>query len=488
MTLDAQQLKDVIAQRLGQKKMIVVSHREPYIHSYSGENVTWSVPAGGVVTALDPVMRACGGTWIAYGGGDADRDTVDAEGKVAVPPGEPKYWLKRVWLTREEEQGYYYGFANQGLWPLCHFAYTRPRFHEQDWEAYQAVNRKFAQAVLQEAGADPAFVFIQDYHFALLPRMLREERPDLIVAQFWHIPWPNPEAFRICPWGDEILRGLLGSDLLGFQIQYHCNNFFSTVERGVEAVVDYEHFSVRRHGRRTLVRPFPISVDHEAILHASRSPDVKAEVERLRQELGPRHQLVGVGVDRLDYTKGIPERLMAIDRFLEKYPEYQKRFSFLQIGPSSRIYIPEYKLLNDQLYHLMVDINRKYGSDHWIPIRILKANYPREKLLAFFQLADLCITSSLHDGMNLVAKEFVSGCREESALILSQFTGAATELEDAIIVNPYHLEGFADAIKKALDMPSEERERRISRMRQTLAENNVYDWAAKVVTEISRLN
>jgi trehalose 6-phosphate synthase len=321
-----------------------------------------------------------------------------------------------------------------------------------------------------------------------LPRILKEARPDLTIAQFWHIPWPNAESFRICPWGNEVVRGLLGNALLGFQIQNHCNNFFTTVERGVEAVVDYEQFCVNRRGHRTLVKPFPISVDQDAIQKASQSPAVRAQAQRLKQELGLRHQLVGIGVDRLDYTKGIPERFRAIERFLEKYPEYHKRFTFLQIGPISRIHIPEYKALNDELYHLMVDINGKYAVEHWTPIRILKFNYPRQDLLAFFQLADLCITSSLHDGMNLVAKEFIAGCREDSALILSQFTGAARELEDALLVNPYHTDGFADAVRTALEMPQQEKERRIRRMREIMAENNVFDWAAKVVTEISRLS
>lgn len=368
-----------IAQRLGEKKLIVVSNREPYFHSYMGEEIKFSTPASGLVTALEPVVSACGGTWIAHGSGDADREVVDDVGKILVPPGEACYTLKRVWLSKEEEEGYYYGFANRGLWPLCHLTYTRPRFDEREWQAYKEVNRKFADAVLEEIGSDSALVFIQDYHFALLPRMLKEERPELVVAQFWHIPWPNPEGFRICPWGEEILHGLLGNDLLGFHIQYYCNNFLSTVERRLEAVEDYEHFSVLRQGQKTLVRPFPISIDCKAMSQQAQSPEVQADAERLRQTLGLRGQQIGIGVDRVDYTKGIPERFLAIDRFLERYPEYHKKFTFLQVGPVSRIQIPEYQALNDELYHLMVQINRKYGADHWVPIRILKANYSRRE-------------------------------------------------------------------------------------------------------------
>ncbi len=488
MVNNAEHNASEIAQRLGGKKLIVVSNREPYIHSYVGEEIEWSTPASGLVTALEPVMSACGGTWIAHGSGDADREVVDDEGKLLVPPGEARYSLKRVWLSKEEEQGYYDGFANRGLWPLCHLAYTRPRFDKWEWQTYKDVNRKFANAVLEEVGSDNALVFIQDYHFALLPRMLKEEHPEMVVAQFWHIPWPNPEAFSICPWGEEILDGLLGNDLLGFHIQYHCNNFLSTVERSLEAVEDYEHFSVLRQGHQTFVRPFPISVDGRSMFEQAQSPEVLADVERLRHTMALRGQLIGIGVDRVDYTKGIPERFRAIDRFLEQYPQYHKRFTFLQVGPLSRIHIAEYQALNDELYHLMVEINRKYGADHWVPIRILKANYPRKELLSFFRLADVCIVSSLHDGMNLVAKEFVSACRDDSVLILSCFTGAARELDEALLINPYHIDGFADAIKVALEMPQEERERRMHRMRQIVFENDVYDWATRVFTEMSRLS
>lgn len=433
-------------------------------------------------------MRACGGVWVAQGSGDADKLTVDENDRVHVPPQDGRYWLRRIWLNKAEEEGYYYGFSNQALWPLCHLAYARPHFDLAHWNAYQEVNQKFAQAVLEEAGTDPALVFVQDYHFALLPKMLKDKRPDLVVAHFWHIPWPNSEAFRICPWGDELLQGLLANDLLGFQIQYHCNNFMNTVEKELETVVDYEHFAISHKGHRTLVRPFPISVDYEGIEEEAGTRETLQEKKRLRSELGLRDQLVGLGVDRVDYTKGIPERFLAIDRFFEKYPDYQKRFSFIQVGPISRIFIDEYKSLNDELYHLVVDINRKYAADHWVPIRLLKSNYSHKDLLAFFGLADVCIVSSLHDGMNLVAKEFISARQDVNAsLVLSRFTGAARELSDANLINPYDIEGFADTIKTALEMSSEEKERRMERMRRSVAENNIYDWAAKVIMELSRI-
>lgn len=488
MTDDPQQLRSVVAQRLGEKKLIVVSNREPYVHDYVGGELKCTTPASGVVTALEPLMCACGGTWVAQSSGNADRELVDDHGRILVPPQAGNYWLKRVWLSKNEEEGYYYGFANQALWPLCHLAYTRPRFDAVHWRTYKAVNWKFAQAVLQEAGSDPALVFVQDYHFALLPKMLKENRPDLLIAHFWHIPWPNREAFAICPWGNELLEGLLGNDLLGFQTQQHCNNFMRTVDGALENIVDYEQFAVLHRGHRTVVRPFPIGVDSEAIYRYAQSPEAVAHTNRLKRELGLSDQIVGLGVDRIDYTKGIPERFLAIDRFLERHPEYRKRFTFLQIGPVSRININEYKSLNDELYHLMIDINHKHGEDHWTPINIIKGNYSRQELVAFFLLADVCIVSSVDDGMNLVAKEFVSARPDgNAALVLSRFAGAADELSDAVLINPYDTDGFADAIKKALEMPQQEKEWRMARMWQAVAENNTYNWASKIITEISRL-
>jgi alpha,alpha-trehalose-phosphate synthase [UDP-forming] len=485
---DADRLRDVISAQLWTGKLIVVSNREPYVHTRRGDAIRVSAPAGGLVTALDPVMRTCGGTWVAHGGGDADRAVVDAHDRVAVPPDRPRYSLRRVWLTEAEEQAYYYGFANQALWPLCHVAYTRPRFKSEHWRVYQEVNRRFAEAVLEEAGDEPAWVFIQDYHFALLPRLLKERRPDLFLAHFWHIPWPNPEIFAVCPWAEEIVEGLLGNDLLGFHTPFHCNNFLGTVKRTLEAIVDHDDGLALRQGHRTVVRAYPISVDAEAISAEARSCESAMKAGNLREELGLSGKMVGVGVDRVDYTKGIPERLQAIDRFLEKYPQYQGRFTFLQIGPESRVGIDEYRELNEEIDQLVAEINGRYGRDGWLPIRVLKENFPQSDLIKLFMLADLCIVSSLHDGMNLVAKEFVSARPDGNAsLLLSRFTGAARELDCAIPINPYDAERFADAICQALEMPPEERRRRMEAMRTVVGENSIYDWAVNVVTDIRRL-
>ena len=488
MTWDREGLREVIREKVGDHKFIVVSNREPYIHVYGPEGVVCTRPASGMTTALDPVMAASGGTWIAAGMGEADREVVDAGDRVRVPPEEPSYTLRRVWLTREEENAFYHSYSNEGLWPLCHIVHVRPIFRERDWRIYAAVNRKFADAVLAEVGGDTAFVFIQDYHFALLSSLIKERRPDIVVAQFWHIPWPNPEAFRVCPNAAEILQGLLGNDILGFHIRHHCLNFLDSVDRFLEARVDRERLSVFKSGLETLVRPFPISIDFERVDELSRSPAVADRVRAIRADFHFRGRLLAVGIDRMDYTKGIVERFEAVDRFLEKYPEYAGRFVFLQLGPLSRIHIPRYKQYNDEMYHAMVDINERWGRNGWEPIVLRKTHLGPEEVVSYFRAADLCVVSSIHDGMNLVAKEFVAARSDESGvLVLSQFTGAARELEQALLVNPLASDLMADALKAGLEMGAAERGERMRRMRETVRENNVYRWAGKVVNEMRKL-
>jgi Trehalose-6-phosphate synthase len=367
--------------------------------------------------------------------------------------------------------------------------YVKPKFQETDWLAYKSVNQKFANVILEEVGNDKAFVFIQDYHFTLLPRMLKESRPDLLVAQFWHIPWPNREAFRICPWGQEILEGLLGNDLLGFHIQYHCNNFLDTIDRNLESKIDYSKFTATKGGKVTHVRPFPISIDFEELSVRARSVEVENEMMRVKKELGLKNQIIGVGLDRVDYTKGIPERFKAIDRFLERYPEYKGRFTFIQAGTISRIQIDDYRNYNDIIYDLMVEINHKYHSGRWTPLRLLKSHFNRINIQALYRLSDICIVSSLHDGMNLVAKEFIATRFDESGvLLLSRFTGAAEELTGSIQINPYATDTFAEAIKAAIEMPPDEKKKRMQRMREQVLEHNVYNWGQSIVNELIKLD
>jgi len=487
----ADRLAVQVQTRLDGSRLFVVSNREPYTHQRNGKSLEVVVPASGLVTALEPVLDACDGTWIAHGNGDADAEVVDAHDRLRVPPQDPRYTLRRVWLSKEEEEGYYYGFANEGLWPLCHIAHTRPLFRSQDWQQYQEVNRKFAAALLQEIEDVPKpVILVQDYHFALLPRMIKKLRPDARVAIFWHIPWPNPEAFGICPWQRELVKGLLGADLIGFHIQSHCNNFLQTVDRVVESRVDWEHFSVTRQNHRTIVRPFPISV--------SLTDDESAESDNSRvnyldrsallRDLGGEATFMGVGVDRVDYTKGILERFLAIERFLEKYPQYQNKFTFVQIGAPSRTHIKRYHDLLAEVEAEAERINWRFQSGKWRPILFLKRQHSHEEIDRYYRAADLCLVTSLHDGMNLVAKEFLAARSDErGVLILSQFTGAARELRDALLVNPYDIDQTADAIRAALEMEPEEKQMRVHRMRRAIKEHNIYRWAGNLVTELCEL-
>ncbi|MBI4304430.1 MAG: trehalose-6-phosphate synthase [Chloroflexi bacterium] len=484
---DKDSLCQLVSEKMSGYHLVSVSNREPYIHAYDQGEVCCQVPASGLTTALDPVMRACGGTWVAHGSGDADREVVDSQDRVSVPPGEDRYTLRRVWLTKEEEQGYYFGFSNEALWPLCHIAYNRPVFRKSDWETYEKVNRRFADAVIEEVQGKKAFVFIQDYHLALLSRMLTESNPNIITAQFWHIPWPNPEAFRICPWQTEILDGLLGNHLLGFHIRYHCNNFLDTVDRTIEARVDRERITVTKSGKVTSVKPFPISVDYDEIEAEATRPEIQQEIRGLKKRLGIKDEKIGLGLDRIDYTKGILERLQAFDLFLELSPQYKGKVTFIQGGVPSRTHIGAYKDLNDDIDGLIDMINWKHSQEHWKPIVYLKEHIPSHTMSALRCMADFCTVSSLHDGMNLVAKEFVaSRADEDGVLILSPFTGAAREFSDALQVNPYAIDNFARTIKDAIEMPEDERRRRMRKMRSLLKENNIYKWAGDIITELSR--
>jgi len=471
---------------LGGGPLIVVSNREPYMHVLQDGRPKVIVPASGVVTALDPVLQACGGIWVAHGSGDADRETSDSRGRLAVPPEDPRYTLLRVWLSKEEEQGYYYGFSNEGLWPLCHLAHERPVFRDSDWKHYVAVNRQFARSVLDEVGGGRATVLVQDYHLALVPQLLKEEHPELKVGLFWHIPWPNPEAFRICPWREELLRGMLGADLLGFHLQQHCNNFLDTVDRMVQARLDWDRFSADLGGHTARVRPFPISVESWSERGVLGDQDLERRIRELRELHKLTAPILAVGVERIDYTKGLPERFRAVGRFLETNPEYRGRFTLVQLGAPSRTHIRRYRDLQSELESQADEINWRFQTDDWKPIRFLVAHHDAQTVHAFLSMGSICIISSLHDGMNLVAKEFIAAQeRRDGVLILSEFAGAARELVDALLINPYDTEQFARAIRSAVEMGPDERKARMARMHRIVQENNVYRWAGDLLRELS---
>ncbi|MGA2090495.1 MAG: trehalose-6-phosphate synthase [Endomicrobiales bacterium] len=484
---DEGKLKNLVNAKLGENSLFVVSNKEPFMHVVNKDTQQIQVirPASGVVTALSPILKACGGMWIAHGSGSADKQFVNSHDKLGVPPEDIRYILKRVWLSEEEVKGYYMGFSNEGIWPLCHITYNRPLFRDQDWAMYKQVNEKFAEKVLEELPAKAPFIFIQDYHFTLLPAIIKAKRPDAIVALFWHIPWPNPEVFSICPYQDEILNGMLGCDLIGFHVQYHCNNFIDTCSRLLESRIDTEKFSVIRNNKVTSIRAFPISID----LHSHDGVQtISSAIEEIKKKYDLSDKIIGIGVERIDYTKGLVEKMLALEKLLEKYPQYIKKLVFIQLASPSREEIAKYHDIMQDVYDVVERINKKYATDGWKPIIYVKHSFSADEINPYYKMADFCIVSSLHDGMNLVAKEYIASKSDYSGmLILSCFTGAARELVDAVQFNPYSIDQFADSILYAIEMPIEEKRRRMENMFKVVKENNVYRWAGSIINELTGL-
>jgi trehalose 6-phosphate synthase len=484
-----QALQQVVREQLQACPMIVVSNREPYIHNLGSDGrPVVQVPASGMVTAIEPIMRACSGTWIAHGSGSADRAVVDAHDRLPVPPDGPHYTLRRVWLTAEQEEGYYYGFANEGLWPLCHLAYVRPAFRETDWQQYVAVNGKFAEVALGEADAEDPVVLIQDFHFALLPGLLRKRRRRATIALFWHIPWPNAETFGVCPWKREILRHMLAADILGFHTRYHCQNFLDTVDRFVECQIDHEHMTITHQGHACRVVSYPISIEWPPrwLARTPAPPEARASV-RARYRLGAEVR-IGVGVERWDFTKGIIERLLALEHFFEHQAQWRGQLTFLQVAAPSRSRLPAYQALQQQTLAAVHRLNERFGTPGWQPIVLIPEHQEPEQVFELYRAADFCLVNSLHDGMNLVAKEFVAARDDDDGvLILSSFAGASRELVEALLVNPFDVTQTAGTILQALDMPREERRQRMQLMRRTVAENNVYRWAGRMLMDVARI-
>jgi trehalose 6-phosphate synthase/phosphatase len=484
-----QALRQVVRDHLHSSQVIIVSNREPYIHNYNGERrPVVQVPASGMVTALEPVMRACSGVWVAHGAGSADRDTVDRFDHVSVPPDDPSYTLRRVWLTEEQERGYYYGFSNEGLWPLCHLAYVRPAFRPSDWRAYEEVNGKFADVVAAEASTDSPVVLIQDFHFALLPRLIRDKIPKATIALFWHIPWPNAETFGVCPWKREMLLHMLSADILGFHTRYHCQNFLDTVDRFVECQIDREHMTVTLKGRVCRVAAYPISIEWPP-RWLKDLPDVAA----CRAAVHERHGIgtdvvIGLGVERWDFTKGILERFQALEALLERNPRHRGRVTLLQIASPSRSQLPAYRDLQEQTNREVERINARFAEGSWKPIVLIGEHQEPRSVFELYRAADFCLVNSLHDGMNLVAKEFVAAREDEDGvLILSTFAGASREMAEAVLINPFDVNETAEAMEIAMRMGRDERRDRMSLLRRTVKENNVYRWAGRMLMDAARI-
>ena len=478
----AERLREFVKAHLKDRPIFVVSNLEPYMHRKIKNNIHYFVPPSGLVTALNPVMEACGGMWIARSYGDADRETSDKDGKIAVPPDDPKYMLKRVWLTDAQIKGYHTGFSNEGLWPLCLMVHTRPVFRANDWKEYVEVNNLFAASVLKEIeNIREPFILVQDYHLSLLPGLLKKARPDAKVALFWHLPWPSPEQFSICPWRKEILKGLLGADIIGFHTQQFCNNFIDTVGKEVESLIDLERFAITHAEHTSVIKPFPLSINFTG----GNATDVGAD-RTLLEDLGITTPLLGLGVDKMDYVKGIVERFQGIEQFLLSHPSYTNKFTFLQIAPLCRTDMEVYRNYEETVTAEAERINKAIGTGTWKPIVLVKKEYSHTQLTSLYRLTHVLLITSLHEGMNLVAKEFAAARNDEAGvLILSPFTGASRELKGALTINPYSTMQVAEAAATALTMSKTEQRQRMKSLRTTVRDYNIYRWAAEFIRAVA---
>lgn len=481
---NAEGIVDAFREAFPDEQLVVVSNREPYEHRW-GEDVgeiRVKRPAGGLTSALDPLLQAVGGVWIAWGSGDADAAVVDEDDRVRVPPDEESYTLRRIWLDQHDVNRYYLGFANQFLWPLCHYRPALTRVRSRYWERYRRVNRRFAEAVLDETRGKKSVVWFQDYHLALAPALVRARRPELSLAHFWHIPWPPLEIFEVTPQAADLIGGLLANDLLGFQLPSDRMHFLRCGEELLGAEVDWEKHTATLDGHTCHVRTFPISIDIGRFEQDATGPAADEAVERLRQRYCPEGGQLAIGVDRMDYSKGLPEKLKAFDFLWERYPEFRGRLTLVQVGVPSRTDIEAYDELTQKVERLVWEINDRYGTKDWQPVHLIKQSLPADRLAVLYRAADLCVVSSLRDGMNLVAKEFVvSQIDGRGALLLSKFAGAAAELSHAILVNPYDPEDFSRLLRDALMLPREEKSRQIAAMRAEL--RSIYAWMAEIFEE-----
>ncbi|HEX8395502.1 MAG TPA: trehalose-6-phosphate synthase [Longimicrobium sp.] len=477
MPTDPKDLGPLFRELFPNRRFVVVSNREPYEHKWSQEVGEMEVrrPAGGLTSALDPLLQALGGMWVAWGSGEADAAAVDGDHRVRVPPENPSYTLRRVWLTHHDIHRYYLGFSNQFLWPLCHLRPDLTRVRSRYWERYRRVNRRFADAVLEEVQGKEAAIWFQDYHLALAPLLVRARRPDLTLAHFWHIPFPPIDIFRLAPQAGYLLRGMLANDLMGFHLPIFADNFLRCARRLAGAEVDWEARTATLDGHTCQVGSFPISIDIDQFRQAAQAEGVQEQMERIRQRYAPRGGAIGIGVDRLDYSKGLPEKFKALEFLWDRYPEYRERFTFIQVAVPSRSDIEAYDDLSQKVDSQVREINERFGTGDWRPIHLIKQSLPVDRLAILYRTADVCIISSLQDGMNLVAKEYVaSQIDRNGVLLLSLFAGAAEEMTEASHINPYDPEGCALRIRDALTLPAEVRAEGMRRQQEGLT--GIYDW------------
>jgi trehalose 6-phosphate synthase len=487
--LNAHRAYDATPPRADSGRVIVLANREPFRHEHGPDGeIVVKRSTSGLVTASEPLVRHYAGVWVAHGSGTADKAVVDAWHGVMVPPDDPAYRLRRVWLNAAEEEGYYYGFANEGLWPLCHRAHVRPVFRSSDFDMYWAINARFAEAACDEAQHEPPLVLVQDYHFALAPLMIRQRFPSSAVVAFWHIPWPVAGHLDMCPWAAYLVEGLLGSNLIGFQTRQDCTHFLDSAERLLGAAIDRKRHVAVHAGRRTHVRAYPASVQWPAPwLPELGSVEACAREIRQRFNLRDGDRLV-VGIDRMDYTKGIEEKILCIEHLLEQYPEFIDSLVFVQVAEPSRQRLAPYRDLRARVQALVARVNRRFATGTWRPVHLIEEHEEPRDVYRLLRAAEVCYVGSLHDGMNLVAKEFVSARDDErGVLVLSGFAGTSDELTDAVIINPYDLEQTANALSQALMMPVPEQQHRMRLMRARVKAWDADRWGTQILKDARNL-
>jgi alpha,alpha-trehalose-phosphate synthase [UDP-forming] len=471
--MDARERLGELSDLFASHRLVVVSNRLPYNPVRTSKGIRYVKGSGGLVTALDPVLRLCNGLWIGWDGGTGP-PMKEKRVTVSESDDEGSYQLRFVNLTEKEISHYYYSFSNRILWPLFHNFIGLSHFNSAHWKTYFKTNAYFAGEILEEANPSD-IIWVQDYHLCLVPNFIRYQHPELKPYFFLHTPFPPYDTFRVLPWRRPILEGLLGSEKIGFHVKNYADNFLDCVEKILNIPVDRERGIIGIERREVKVSWHPISIDYEAFRDIALTKRVTNRVRKRRSHIGD--FIVILGVDRLDYTKGIKERLLAVERFLEKHGKFRNRILFIQVAVPSRTRVEEYRVMKREVDETIGRINGHFTREGWPPIQYIYRSLSREELVAYYRLADIALITPGRDGMNLIAKEYVaSQVDKKGVLILSEFAGAAEELTEALLVNPYDIETVSDAIYRAIRMSSAQKKRRMEKMQDLGSRWDIYCW------------
>jgi trehalose 6-phosphate synthase/phosphatase len=458
-------------------RLIVMSNRAPIRIIREGREERLEPTVGGVGTTFLRLLERNGGLWIAWSGGQK------IPAPKLMPPGDPRFKIYFAPLGEQDISEYYHGMCNRGLWPLMHFMTPNCHFSTQHWNRYVRVNETFARIAAEQAQAGD-LLWVQDFHLALVPRLVRKHRHDLPIGIFWHVPFPPEQLMRILPWREEFLEGMLGADVIGFHTASYATHFLNCCNRILHLEVDHKTGQIEAGGRMVTATAFPLGIPADFFSDLAASPRVVARAQRIRRSLGT--QVMVLGVDRLDYTKGILERLRGFERFLEQNPGWHRRVTLVLIAVPSRTKVTDYANLKRQLDEQVGYVVGRFSSEGWVPLRYLYTQFGAEELVAYYRAADVALLTPLRDGMNLVAKEFVaSHLADDGVLILSEFAGAAEELTEALLVNPYNSDEIAERLRQAVEMDPSEKAARLRAMRQKVHAHDLERWSENFLAALA---